>query len=98
MKEKCHDADLRGLDFDEKVEAIAHWKMAKRWFYVPLDLYDGMMSPYTTARFDTVYSCLDFHQLDENGKAASLGEIQRVLKKGGRLIVADWGGAANRRR
>jgi len=97
VKEKCPGADLRGLDIDPKVQQIAHQKLAKRRLYIPLDLYDGEIFPYTTSRFDKVYSCLVFHQLDEYGKAASLGEIHRVLKRGGRLIVADWGAAANRR-
>ncbi len=97
VKEKCPDADLRGLDIDPKVKEIAHHKLGKHRILLPLDLYDGMMFPYTTSKFDTVYSCLVFHQLDENAKASCLGEIHRVLKKGGRLIVADWGKAANRR-
>lgn len=97
VKEKCPDANLRGLDIDPKVQEIAHRKLSKRRLYIPLDLYDGMIFPYTTSRFDKVYSCLVFHQLDEYAKAASLGEIHRVLKKGGRLIVADWGAAASRR-
>jgi len=97
VKQKCPDAKLCGLDIDPKVERIAYRKLAKRRLYVPLDLYEGMMFPYTTARFDKVFSCLVFHQLDEDGKAASLGEIHRVLKKGGRLIVADWGKAENQR-
>jgi ubiquinone/menaquinone biosynthesis C-methylase UbiE len=97
VKEKCPDADLRGLDIDPKVQQIAHRKLAKKRQNLPLDWYDGQDFPYTNLRFDKVYSCLVFHQLDENDKAACLGEIHRVLKKGGKLVVADWGKAANRR-
>ena len=95
VKQKRPDADLRGLDIDPKVQQIAHRKLAKKRLYIPLDLYEGMMFPYTTSKFDKVYSCLVFHQLDENGKAACLGEIHRVLKKGGKLVIADWGEAEN---
>lgn len=95
VKEKCPDADLRGLDIDPKVQQIAHRKLAKKRLHIPVDLYEGMMFPYTTSKFDKVYSCLVFHQLDENGKAACLGEIHRVLKKGGKLVIADWGKAEN---
>jgi ubiquinone/menaquinone biosynthesis C-methylase UbiE len=95
VKEKCPDADLRGLDIDPKVQQIAHQKLAKRRLYIPLDLYDGEIFPYTTSRFDKVYSCLVFHQLDAATKLACLREIHRVLKPGGRLTVADWGEAAH---
>lgn len=95
VKEKCPDADLRGLDIDPKVQQIAHQKLAKRRLYIPLDLYDGEIFPYTTSRFDKVYSCLVFHQLDAATKLDCLVKIHRVLKKGGRLVIADWGKAAH---
>jgi SAM-dependent methyltransferase len=40
-----------------------------------------------------VYSCLVFHQLDAETKLACLREIHRVLKRGGKLVIADWGKA-----
>jgi ubiquinone/menaquinone biosynthesis C-methylase UbiE len=95
VKEKCPDADLRGLDIDPKVKEIAHRKLAKKRLHIPLYLYDGGVFPFADARFDKVYSCLVFHQLDENGKAACFGEIHRVLEKGGKLVIADWGEAEN---
>ncbi len=97
VKEKCPDADLRGLDIDPKVKEIAHHKLQKQRILIPLDLYDGMAFPYSTSTFDKVYSCLVFHQLDADAKFACLGEIHRVLKKGGRLVIADWGEADGRR-
>jgi len=97
VKEKSPDAYLRGLDIDPKVKAIAHHKLGKRRFLVPLDLYDGSQFPYTNSKFDKVYSCLVFHQLDAETKLACLREIHRVLRPGGRLIVGDWGKADGRR-
>lgn len=95
VKEKCPDADLRGLDIDQKVRAIALRKLAKRGFALPLDLYDDGAFPYADGQFDKVYSCLVFHQLDVVTKQACLREIWRVLKKGGHLVIADWGKAAH---
>lgn len=95
VKKKCPDADLRGLDIDPKVKEIAHHKLQKQRILMPLDLYDGAAFPYTTSKFDKVYSCLVFHQLDTATKLACLREIHRVLKPGGRLVIADWGEAAH---
>lgn len=97
VKEKCPGADLRGLDIDPKVKEIAHHKLGKRRILLPLDLYDGGAFPYLDGQFDKVYSCLVFHQLDAKTKANCLLEIHRVLRPGGRLIVADWGKADGRR-
>ncbi|MBL7807889.1 MAG: class I SAM-dependent methyltransferase [Saprospiraceae bacterium] len=95
VKEKCPDTDLHGLDIDPKVRAIAAQKLAKFGLEIPLELYDSGIFPFADGQFDKVYSCLVFHQLDENEKAACLREIHRVLKKGGKLIIADWGKAAH---
>lgn len=95
VKEKCPDADLRGLDIDPKVRSLADHKLKKRGFDLPLDLYDGGAFPYADGQFDKVYSCLVFHQLDAAAKLACLREIQRVLRMGGHLVIADWGEAAH---
>lgn len=97
VKKQCPEADLHGLDIDPKVNEIAHRKLQKGRVFVPLDLYEGSAFPYTTSKFDKVYSCLVFHQLDADAKFACLGEIHRVLKKGGKLVIADWGKADGRR-
>jgi ubiquinone/menaquinone biosynthesis C-methylase UbiE len=88
-------AILRGVDIDPKVGGIADHKLAKNGVNLPLDLYDGGSLPYADARFDKVYSCLVFHQLDAETKLSCLKEIHRVLKPNGSLIIADWGKAAN---
>lgn len=95
VKEKCPDADLRGLDIDPKVQQIAERKLAKRQIFIPLDLYDGVDLPFSTSQFDKVYSCLVFHQLDAATKIACLREIYRTLRPGGQLVIADWGKAAH---
>lgn len=87
---------LEGLDIDPKVKAIAEHKLAKNNIEIPLDLYDGQNFPYGDNQFDKVYSCLVFHQLDEETKLKSLSELYRVLKPNGKLIIADWGKAQNK--
>jgi ubiquinone/menaquinone biosynthesis C-methylase UbiE len=93
VKANCPETNLFGLDIDPKVKAITEHKLSRRGLFLPLDLYNGGDFPYTTSKFDKVYSCLVFHQLDAETKLACLREIHRVLKRGGKLVIADWGKA-----
>lgn len=85
-----------GLDIDPKVREIAFSKLKNKDILVELQLYNGGIFPYNDAVFDKAYSCLVFHQLDDETKAHCLREIHRVLKPGGKLIIGDWGKAKNR--
>jgi len=87
---------LEGLDIDQKVKAIAEHKLAKNNIEIPLHLYDGGILPFADNRFEKVYSCLVFHQLDAVTKMNCLKELHRVLKPNGKLIIADWGKASNK--
>ena len=46
--------------------------------------------PYADASFDRVFSSFMFHHLAKDEKAATLGEIRRVLKAGGSLHLLDF--------
>ncbi len=88
--------ELKGVDIDPKVKAIAEGKITKLGVDINLDLYDGVTFPYADNTFDKVFSSLVFHQLDQKTKLSSLKEIYRVLKPNGELIVGDWGKAKNK--
>ena len=47
--------------------------------------------PVESGSADAVVMTLMLHHLDLAGKAAALAEARRVLRPGGRLVVADWG-------
>lgn len=82
---------LTGVDIDPKVREIALKKIENSGLSIPLDLYDGNRFPYQDGTFDKVFSSLVFHQLDRRTKLHCLREIFRVLKKGGKLVIGDWG-------
>ena len=47
--------------------------------------------PYEDASFDVVLSTLFFHHLPDESKRETAAEVVRVLRPGGRLVVADLG-------
>lgn len=88
-------ANIVGLDGDPRILSQARAKAALAGVELQLDEAMSDRMPYQDASFDCVLSSLFFHHLDRTGKYATLRDIQRVLKPGGRLLVADWGKAAS---
>jgi ubiquinone/menaquinone biosynthesis C-methylase UbiE len=88
-------SEVRGVDIDDRVIAIARQKIVAAGLDIAVDRYDGGALPYRDASFDRVLSSLVFHHLTRDQKLSALREIRRVLKPGGQLHVADWGKAAN---
>ena len=76
---------------DPDREALARAR-AKRGADV-IDWREGMAEavPVDSGTADAVVMTLLLHHLDREGKAAALREAARVLRPGGRLVVADWG-------
>lgn len=84
-------AEVTGLDGDPAVLARARQKASSAGAHVDFD--EGLSTdlPYDDGRFDVVLSTLFFHHLEPAAKRATAAEIARVLRPGGRLLVADWG-------
>ena len=51
--------------------------------------------PYADGSFEVVFSSLLFHHLNRAAKHAAAWEVARVLVRGGRFLVADWGRASD---
>lgn len=47
--------------------------------------------PLESSSVDCVLTSLFLHHLWPHERLAALGEVQRVLRAGGRFLVADWG-------
>ena len=84
-------AEITGLDGDPEVLRRAREKTASA--AVEVRFAEGLSTdlPYSEHSFDVVLSTLFFHHLEPAAKRTTAREIVRVLRPGGRLLVADWG-------
>lgn len=83
---------VTGIDPGTKQIARARSKAARR--HLPVDFEIGVIEHLTfpDQTFDAVLSTLMMHHLPDDLKRRGLAEIARVLKPGGRLVIADFKG------
>lgn len=79
-----------GIDPGGRQIARARSKAARR--HVPTEFTVGVVEslPFPDQTFDAAFSTLMMHHLPKSLKQQGLSEIARVLKPGGRLIIADF--------
>lgn len=51
--------------------------------------------PFNDSSFDIVVSSLVFHHLPLDVKKQTIGEIKRILRKGGQFLLVDFGKTDN---
>ncbi|HEX6541686.1 MAG TPA: methyltransferase domain-containing protein [Ktedonobacterales bacterium] len=81
---------VTGIDPSSEQIARARSKAARR--NVPIDFQLGVIEhiAFPDQSFDVVLSTLMMHHLPDGLKRQGLAEIFRVLKPGGRLVIADF--------
>jgi ubiquinone/menaquinone biosynthesis C-methylase UbiE len=91
IKKSVPKAKVSGLDGDRQILARARQKAKDAG--VKIDFQRGVSNelPYDARTFDVVVSTLFFHHLTDEAKADTAEEIRRVLRLGGRVLIADWG-------
>jgi len=77
---------------DPGTEQIAHARSKAARRNVPIDFQIGVIEqlPFPDQTFDVALSTLMMHHLPAGLKRQGLAEIARVLKPGGRLVIADF--------
>lgn len=81
---QCH---LYGLDASASMLAVARRRLTDA---AQLDLGDATRMPYKSGKFDLVISMLTLHELSHETRGAVMGEIKRVLKRDGRVLLIDF--------
>ena len=91
VKKDRPKAKVSALDGDKAILARARAKAKEAG--VKVEFQRGLSNelPYDARSFDVVLSTLFFHHLTDEAKADSAEEIKRVLRLGGRVLIADWG-------
>jgi len=81
---------VAGVDPGTQQIARARAKAARR--HVPIEFQIGVIEqlPFPDQTFDVVFSTLMMHHVPASLKRQGLAEIARVLKPGGRLVIADF--------
>jgi demethylmenaquinone methyltransferase/2-methoxy-6-polyprenyl-1,4-benzoquinol methylase/phosphoethanolamine N-methyltransferase len=84
-----------GIDPSPEMIAVASKKARRAGLEVDFRIGAIESLPYPDAAFDVVTSSLMMHHLPEHLQVQGLAEIKRVLKPGGRLLIADMTRASN---
>ena len=94
MKARCPEAVIIGIDPDPAMLLRARRKAGAIGLEFPLITASATAlptEPPLDQAMDVCVASLMFHHLNRTQKQAALAEAVRMLKPGGRLLIADWG-------
>jgi ubiquinone/menaquinone biosynthesis C-methylase UbiE len=82
-----YECNLYGLDLSPSMLEVARERLGDS---AQLDLGDATDMPYEDGKFDLIISMLTLHEMSPETRSLVLGEIKRVLKNDGRILVIDF--------
>ncbi len=90
LKSKVGMGEVHGIDASPQMIDIAKEKAAKAGCAIDFQIALIEAIPFPDGSFDLVTSSLMLHHLPDDLKRTGFGEIQRVLKPGGRFLAMDF--------
>ena len=81
---------LYGVDAANEMVAYARRKAEAKGVPMELQVASANHLPYADSSFDVVFCTFVIHHLQAKSAPVALHEIRRVLRPGGRLVVADF--------
>jgi len=91
VKRTYSKSEVVGIDPDQDVLTMARAKFEGSGIHAKLVQGFAQALPFPPCFFDLVMSTLIFHHLRTEIKKQAIKEIYRVLREGGRFILADFG-------
>ena len=79
--------ELYGIDPSPAMVAVAAKRLGDR---AHLHLGDAAQMPYADGTFDLVFAMFSLHEMDPATRSRALGEMVRVVKECGRLLLIDF--------
>ena len=90
-KQKYPSVQFIGLDPDRPALEIAKKRLARAGLNVELKEAFAESLPLSDRSIDVCFSTLAFHHMPDSSKQKAVEEIHRILKPGGRVVIADFG-------
>ena len=89
-KTRAQNGNVYGIDPAPEMIAVARKKAARKG--LDIDFRVGVIEalPFADSSIDVVTSSLMMHHLPEDLKTRGLAEVYRIIKPGGRLLIADF--------
>lgn len=85
-----HHAHIDSLDLSPEMIAIGRGRLVRDGVRnVTMHVGDAAALPFEGQSFDVVMSVFGLHELSNAVRLATLGEVSRVLRPGGRLVAVD---------
>jgi ubiquinone/menaquinone biosynthesis C-methylase UbiE len=85
------EGTVRGIDLSPDQLAIAKKKAQTQ--NLDITFHEGSIDelPFPDSSFDAIFSTLMIHHVPPKVKTGAFREMRRVLKPGGRIVIADFG-------
>ena len=82
-----YGCNLYGIDNSPSMLELARTRLGER---AELRLADATQLPYEAGFFDLVLCMLVLHEMDEQVRSTVIGELTRVIKPNGRILLIDF--------